>query len=685
MVKQSPFLHFPGSSETMSARSTGARIYKSVQQLGCSSVLRIAVHRLGYTSGHYKRVTSQTRLLPETFLKTLRFPPAITPPADYAQFSGAEILQTAEQILNRRFCAFGGYEAPLTFLPSETPLRHWTAYQDDNPENDLKLIWEPARFGWAPSLIRAFAATGDKRYLTTFSDFQNQFDIQNPPFLGPNWISAQEAGIRLIHWSAAGMLLQENGFLGTPPLARLFQSIYHHACRIPHTIIYAKAQKNNHLLSEAAALYTAGCIFPTLPEGEKWKRAGWNLFHQALQYQIEENGVYIQQSINYHRLMLQLSLWMRAISRSQGQWFPQESIRKLGLSVQWLYRQMDSSSGHVPNLGHNDGSNILTFCSQEYADYRPIVQAAGQAFLGKALLASGTWDELAAWYALPEKTSSGYTENNSCASCSSSTLFSNTKPLQLQNENLRVSLRIAQFKNRPAHADLLHTDIWWNGRNILQDAGTYRYTAPDPWANSFAKAPAHNAVVIDNQEPMTWAGRFLWLDWYKSQGQINADNQITGQHSGYHKLGISCERTICLDHNQISVIDRLNSLKNTHDLHMVQIHWLLPDWKWSIQENILQLAHPQHKDERVKVSFSFSDTTAPALAESVYGYRAGKSLFTAGKGKPAPDRPTFGWVSPTYNLIQPALSLVLETALELPISIKTVFTFISQESDREQI
>ncbi|MRR32281.1 hypothetical protein EG834_18575, partial [bacterium] len=74
------------------------------------------------------------------------------------------------------------------------------------------------------------------------------------------------------------------------------------------------------------------------------------------------------------------------------------------------------------------------------------------------------------------------------------------------------TLRAVTFHARPAHADQLNVDLWWHGRNIAQDAGTYLYNAPPPWDNTLGKTYVHNTLTVNGMDQMERAGKFLWLD-----------------------------------------------------------------------------------------------------------------------------------------------------------------------------
>ncbi len=246
-------------------------------------------------------------------------------------------------------------------LQPPLPLRHWSTSRENEDSNgkDIKFIWEPARFGWATVLARAYAVSSDERYAAAFWERLQEFIEANPAYLGANWASGQEAAIRLITLSFCWQVFNTSALSSTDRVSRFSQLVVEHAHRISLTLAYARAQNNNHLLSEAAGLYTAGMLLPDHPLSNYWRKIGWDLFHQGIRSQISVEGVYIQHSANYTRLMLQLALWVRALTVFQGDFFPESSNQRLAAAVRWILNLLDFRTGQVPNLGPNDGAYFL--------------------------------------------------------------------------------------------------------------------------------------------------------------------------------------------------------------------------------------------------------------------------------------------------------------------------------------
>ena len=184
---------------------------------------------------------------------------------------------------------FGGEPVPIQLSFSKS-LSHWTDYETHKapipdsqfPVSDIKFIWEPARFGWAFTLGRAYHLTKNETYAEAFWKYFDVFTESNPPNMGPHWMNGQEVAIRLMALVWANQVFETAAASSAERRARLAQSVAAHAARIPPTLIYARAQNNNHLLSEAAGLYTAARALPDHPQAGKWQRLGFKWLRLVL-------------------------------------------------------------------------------------------------------------------------------------------------------------------------------------------------------------------------------------------------------------------------------------------------------------------------------------------------------------------------------------------------------------------
>ena len=633
---------------------------KAAFQLSPAQVTNYLRYQAGLRSGYYHLRTPSARInqllpdeafVPDWFMHLPEKEAFSTFGDDYRR----QIIKEADEIAEGKIRLFGADPISLELTPPGN-LAHWTLHETGKVQSsakDIKFIWEPARFGWAITLGKAYLFTNDASYQKTFWKYLEEFSQNNPLNRGPNWQSGQEVALRLIALVVTLHFFKSSPGFENEKIKSVLVGISDHAERILPTLAYAKAQNNNHLVSEAVGLYTAGIFLPNHPRSAKWIGTGLIIFNHAIETQIGLDGEYIQHSTNYHRMLLVLSLWMQYLLKTEGKEFESQTGKKLALAVTWLAGQLDFLSGKVPNLGHNDGSNILLFTNTGYSDYRPVIQASSRAFLAKAALPAGYWDDLCIWLGLPVTP----------VLPESVDLRKSWQINRIGRQESWASMRAARYTDRPAHADQLHVEIWHQGINVACDAGTYLYNAAPPWDNKLSSTLVHNTISINLQDQMTHAGRFLWLDWAKAKIASYNPNSINGIHDGFIKLGVMHKRRLeSQAENGWLVTDKLIQVNGKKLKKSIQLNWLLPDWPYELQENSITFNAP------FGVMQLELFTRAGILADGLNIIKAGKSLIEK------EDSINHGWYSPTYGIKLPAISVQYSVTGLLPIEITTRFS-----------
>lgn len=637
---------------------------KAVRQLGLTQVALFGLYKLGLKIGYYKEGGKMKNVSLSSFNVLFDLP---APEAFFVTLGedGLRSLRAeADEIVTGKVRLFGAEPVDLR-LTFTQPLHHWADYESGkvsltllfadhfSPFTDIKFLWEPARFGWAFTLGRAYHLTGEEKYAEAFWRYTEQFIDANPPNRGPHWMNGQEVAIRLMALVWAGQVFAPSAHSTPARAEKLAAAVAAHARRIPPTLVYARAQNNNHLLTEAAGLYTAGLALPEHPQAKQWRALGWKWLGWCFENQIDAYGEYVQHSANYHRLMLHTALWVDALARKHGDFLPDRAKENLYAATHWLYGLLDPFSGRVPNLGSNDGANIFPLTVAPFEDFRPVMQAAARAFM-RYTLPSGAWDETALWFGLPAQNE----------------YFETPRYIgdHLYAAQAWGYLRAARLKSRPSHADQLHFDLWWRGLNVAQDAGTYLYNADPPWDNRLTATQVHNTVTVDGREQMTRAGRFLYLNWVRANPQRGrtpedpaADQEVACYHRAYPAIH---KRTVQRLGKTWRVTDQLGDPQSV--CHAYRLHWLLPDWAWELENG------EQGVVLRLKSPHGWVTTGIEARPEGflLSLVRAGEYIHGSG-----PTDPVRGWVSPTYGIKTPALSLALEVQSSQDVTFITTFTF----------
>jgi hypothetical protein len=515
---------------------------------------------------------------------------------------------------------------------------HWSEIGDfDN--GDIKILWEPSRFGFVYALVRAYWRTADERYAEMFWQLVEDWREHNLPQLGVNWKCGQEISFRVMAWCFGHYGFLHAEATSAERVASLAQMIAVSGARVEANLDYALSQHNNHGISEGLGLWTIGVLFPELRFAEQWKETGRRVLDTQGRELIYDDGAFSQHSVNYHRLMLHDYLWALQLGEVSNQPFTSELKGRVSKAGEFLYQIQDEASGRVPYYGQNDGAMVLPLSNCDYQDFRPVIQATQYFGTRTRCYSSGPWDEDLLWLFGPDALAASVGRNER-------TDFEAEQGgcYTLRSQDGFVFARCAAFRHRPAQADLLQVDLWWRGQNIALDAGTFSYNAPAPWDDPLSHTAYHNTVSVDGRDQMNRVGRFLWLPW--ATGRVQSHKRSAaghlayweGEHDGYARLNIPAlhRRAILRVGEHWLVLDRLTSAAE----HDYLLHWLLIDapYEWDEGAGRLMLKTPVG---------SYHVQVASSAKESVC------SLLRADESRPR------GWRAPYYNYREPALSLDL--------------------------
>ena len=137
-------------------------------------------------------------------------------------------------------------------------------------------------------------------------------------------------------------------------------------------------------------------------------------------------------------------------------------------------------------------------------------------------------------------------------------------------------MRCGSYYHRPSHADQLHVDLWWRGKNVLIDSGTYSYNAAKPFDEGFKGTRFHNTAQVDSRDQMDKVSRFLWLPWSRGVVEGKDDGVLTAKHDGFERLAdpVSHRRVIMrVEDAGFLIVDYLRGREESHSF---ETRWLLP-------------------------------------------------------------------------------------------------------------
>ncbi|MCQ4162756.1 heparinase II/III family protein, partial [Roseomonas sp. GC11] len=359
---------------------------------------------------------------------------------------------------------------------------------------DIRPVWEANRLGWLPLLVQAARLWPEEGHHALLEQRMAAWCEANPPYLGPNWACGQEAALRVLH---LGLALVLAGLRAPPPAALGFLAL--HERRISATLSYARAQDNNHSISEPAGLLACAWLRGDAVAA----RCAARQLAEALRRLVAPDGGFAQVSTGYHRLLLDTLSALEALRRHLGQPpLPAPVPQRAAAAALWLARLV-ASDGALPRLGHQDGSAFADLACAGPADARGSVERALRLFAGGS--AGFTGEAGCLWLGLPE-----------AAALPRPAAWKASGSRGWEAEGVRALMRTGPLRFRPGQSDLLHLELWDGDRPVLADAGTGAYNPPPGqgwWLEYFASAQAHNTLLFDDAEPMPRLGRFLFGEW----------------------------------------------------------------------------------------------------------------------------------------------------------------------------
>ncbi|MCK5823943.1 MAG: alginate lyase family protein [Ichthyobacteriaceae bacterium] len=449
--------------------------------------------------------------------------------------------------------------------------KHWSEIADLSKEaGDIKYVWEKSRFSWLYTFIRYDLYSGIDQSEFVFSEIES-FINNNPINKGPNYKCSQEISLRVLNWTFALRYFKNSKNLNDELFQKIMNHIYWQLHHVYNNIDFSRiAVRNNHAITETMTLFLSGILFPFIPDAEKWSYDGKKWFEQEVEYQIYEDGSFLQFSHNYHRVVVQLLTWAIKISELNQQKLSDVVYDRAKMTVEFLRNQQENTNGWLPNYGMNDGALFFPLNNNNYRNYKPQLQALANV-LGLELYNKKFEDSR--WYG-----DSGQVVCKVVNQQKNILEYDFGGFYGFRDDTNLTTIRCGTYKDRPAQADALNLDIWSNGVNIVFDPGTYKYNTNNEYLNFYHGTTGHNTITIGNNNQMVKGGRFIYYFWTKSFDRKVTETDSTfefkGKISAFANLGknIVHSRTVIKFKNALKwkIIDEISGYKG--DLPIVQ-HW----------------------------------------------------------------------------------------------------------------
>lgn len=500
--------------------------------------------------------------------------------------------------------------------------QHWARINELNrASGDIKFVWEPSRFCFIYDIVRY-----DYHYELDHSNFVIEKILdwikKNPLNCGPNYKCSQEISLRVLNWLFALNFYKDSENLTAEKWSIIIQSIYWQVHHVYENINFSRyTVRNNHAITETMTLYLMGLMFPTMPGAEMWRDNGKRWFQQEIRYQIAEDGAFVQDSMNYHRVLVQLLSVAICISDKNEDRLAVDVYEKAHKALNFLYQCQDSVSGKLPNYGSNDGALFFPLSTADYRDYRPQLDALHVLLTGKNLYDKNYED--GQWLA-----SSKNREHSLQPLFRKDGIISFEKSgyYIIREDRTLTFVRCGEWNGKQGCTDELHIDVWYKGENVLLDGGSFSYNTEPDIVRYFSGTESHNTVMVEGHDQMLKGPRFVWMypptilstslyeneNEYVFEGSIVAFKQL-GPHI-IHTRSIRKKKSI----NEWVVSDKM---QNTQNKECTQL-WhtaspLLYVENDCCQRETYDAYHSSYygtKDKCQKIVYKFKDTITTKIS-----------------------------------------------------------------------
>ena len=454
---------------------------------------------------------------------------------------------------------------------------------------DVKYPWELSRHHHLVTLAQVYFLTQDETYAAAIVDHMTSWIRHNPPFLGVNWLSPLEIGIRIINWVWSLSLIRDSAAL-TPEFCRtILNSVAVQGDHVFHNLqigYYA----NNHLIGEAAGLAIGGVFFSNLPRATKWHKTGLSILEKEIIKQIHPDGGGVEQAMSYLRFILDFFILSLISAQKNGNMFTPKALSRMEKAFDFIYGTLQPD-GRAPNFGDSDDARAVFLAGGDYWDFRRFLAIGAVLFDRADFKIRGMAPPPEIFWLFGSDGIERYRKLDATGAEFTSRLFPGSGYAVLRNDGKLTKAAPAKHQGTylfmdvgslgyrtgaHGHADALSLQFWTCGVKFLVDPGTYAYNQDPLFRSYFRSTRAHNTIMVDGKDQADIKDRMSWASMPESRVHdrffSNEIDLISAEHNGYKRLSspVTHKRTVLFIKNPgyALIIDQITAT-DTHSLDLI--------------------------------------------------------------------------------------------------------------------
>jgi len=498
-----------------------------------------------------------------------------------------DYLHYANRIINKEFDIFDithrfkeKVDWHYSFFNDFSWLMQKSEVMDKRPKNmdiDVKYVWEFNRHQFLIYLGFAYYYTEDEIYAREFKSLVLDWINNNPPLYGINWHSGLEISIRLISWIFTLYFFENSKVINNNKFFKeIFKSMYQHAYYLKY--FYTRCSLN-HTIGDLFGIYLFSKVFKEFKPIKKWEKRFFKKFKKQIILQTRLDGTNVEQSVNYHRFVLEFFSLFYILNPNSLKREERDLIEKMYDYLLFLIKPDRS----YPLIGDSDDGKVLLLTYHKKNSFVDLINLGTIMFQREDLKFIS--EELSPLSILLFGTK-GYEVYNNLKSKKPKNKFRHFKNAghiiirdnwSKKGNYLFVDYGI--FGDQAAghsHSSITNIIFSYQGKNIINDSGTYSYNKSWKERNWYRGSKAHNIIVINNKNQAKIKSWFSWENKPKLNRSVSI-NDVIELTCNYGYEGFLIERKIITNKflNNLKVKDKIIPLSNLDNDKSCNINYYL--------------------------------------------------------------------------------------------------------------
>ena len=402
-----------------------------------------------------------------------------------------EDQKMADEALEHKFFSHKGYQ-PSYFYGEDIDWRYW-------PVQDNELRWQLHRHKWFTPMGKAYRVSGDEKYAREWTLEYIDWIRKNP------LVKLDKAAYEMADDNLKGdadnsrfawrpletshrlqdQCLQFQLFVDSPSftpefLTEFLVNYHKHAVHI----LGNYSAQGNHLLFEAQRMLMAGSFFPEYREAEAWRRSGVEILNREILKQVLPDGGHYELDPHYHLATIEIFYKSLQIADLNGfrNDFPQSYADAVENMIMF-YTDIIFPDYTNPCFSDAKITNRKTMLN----NYRKWQKVFPENQVIRYFATEGQEGSL------PDHLSKGFLDTGFF-------VFRNG----WGEDALQMVVKAGPAGEWHAQPDFGTFEMWYNGKCLFQDSGSYVYEGKDPeimeWRKWFRASSHHNTLTMNDQD-----------------------------------------------------------------------------------------------------------------------------------------------------------------------------------------